>query len=81
MIVLASQSASRRAMLDAIGAERDLSWVIAEAPDQTPGLPVPTTDPPEAITVLSLVRWRRGEREVSRLATTHPHGYWLNWEG
>ncbi len=68
------------AELDLLGAEVDLSWIIAEAPAQTPGLPVPTTDPPEEITVVSLVRWRRGERDVRRLATTHPHGYWLQWE-
>jgi hypothetical protein len=67
-------------MLDRLGEERDLSWIIAEAPAQTVGLPVPTTDPPEEITVLSVVRWRRGERSVDRLATTHPHGYWLRWE-
>lgn len=67
--------------LDRIGAARDLSWIIAEAPAQTPGLPVPTTDPAEEITVVSLVRWRNGARTVRRLATTHPHGYWLRWEG
>jgi len=32
------------------------------------------------ITVLSLVRWRGGERTVQRLGRTHPHGYWLDWE-
>jgi hypothetical protein len=69
------------AELDRIGAERDLSWIIAEAPAQTPGLPVPTTDPAEEITVVSLVRWRGGRRSVARLASTHPHGYWLRWEG
>lgn len=68
------------AELDRIGAGRDLSWIIAEAPAQTPGLPVPTTDPAEEITVVSLVRWRGGDRSVQRLATTHPHGYWLRWE-
>ena len=66
--------------LDRIGVARDLSWVIAEAPAQTPGLPVPTTDPAEEVTVVSLVRWRGGRRTVQRLATTHPHGYWLRWE-
>jgi len=66
--------------LDRIGASVDLSWIIAEAPAQTPGLPVPTTDPAEEITVVSLVRWRGGRRTVQRLATTHPHGYWLRWE-
>jgi hypothetical protein len=68
------------AELDRVGAARDLSWIIAEAPAQTVGLPVPTTDEPEEITVVSLVRWRRGVRTVRRLATTHPHGYWLRWE-
>jgi hypothetical protein len=68
------------AEMDRLGSSIDLSWIIAEAPDQTPGLPVPTTDPAEAITVLSLVRWRGGERTVQRLGRTHPHGYWLDWE-
>jgi hypothetical protein len=68
------------AELDRLGSELDLSWIIAEAPSQTPGLPVPTTDPPEELTVISLVRWRGGRRTVQRLATTHPHGYWLRWE-
>jgi hypothetical protein len=66
--------------LDRIGSERDLSWVIAEAPGQTAGLPVPTTEPPEEITVVTLVRWRAGNRTVRRLGTTHPHGYWFRWE-
>ncbi len=66
--------------MDRLGAAMDLSWIIAEAPDQTHGLPVPTTDPAESITVLSLVTWRAGRRTVRRLATTHPHGYWINWE-
>lgn len=66
--------------LDRLGSEHDLSWVIAEAPAATPGLPVPTTDPPEEITVISLVRWRGGVRSVQRLGTTHPHGYWVRWE-
>jgi hypothetical protein len=68
------------AELDRLGSQRDLSWIIAEAPGQTPGLPVPTSPEPEEITVVSLVRWRAGERTVQRLATTHPHGYWLHWE-
>jgi hypothetical protein len=68
------------ATLDQLGTERDLSWIIAEAPAQTSGLPVPTTDPPEEITVISLIRWRDGRRSVQRLGTTHPHGYWVRWE-
>lgn len=83
--VLSYFSASERldyvAMLDALGAELDLSWLIAESPAQTPELPVPTTAPEaEHVTVLTLVRWRHGARSVQRLATTHPHGFWLQWE-
>lgn len=66
--------------LEELGAESDLSWVIAESPALTPELPVPTTDPAEDITVITMVRWRSGDRTVDRLATAHPHGYWLRWE-
>jgi hypothetical protein len=69
------------AELDRIGDSIDLSWLIAESPAATVGLPVPTTDPPEDITVLTMVRWRNGLRTVDRLATVHPHGYWMRWEG
>jgi len=68
------------AELDSIGASNDVSWVLAESPAETPELPIPTTAEPEQITVLSVVRWRGGTRHVHRLATTHPHGYWLRWE-
>ncbi|MGA0879255.1 MAG: DUF2332 domain-containing protein [Ilumatobacteraceae bacterium] len=67
------------AELDRLGAKFDLSWVIAESPRETPELPVPTTGA-EDITVLSLISWRAGRRTVRRLATTHPHGNWINWE-
>ena len=67
-------------LLDRIGGSRDLSWVIAESPRQTPELPVPTTVPAEDVTVVSVVTWRGGERTVRRLATAHPHGYWLHWQ-
>jgi hypothetical protein len=66
------------AQLDAIGAESDLSWVIAESPRETPELPV-LGDPSEDITVISLVTWKSGRRESIRLATAHPHGDWINW--
>lgn len=68
------------AELDRLGNVFDLSWVIAESPAETPGLPVPTEQPPEDLTVVSLVRWRRGTRSVTRLGTAHPHGYWLRWD-
>jgi hypothetical protein len=68
------------AALDRLGERFDLSWVIAESPAETPGLPVPTEQPPEVLTVVSLVTWRGGRRTVTRLGTAHPHGYWLRWD-
>lgn len=67
--------------LDDAGRTCDLSWIVAESPAQTPGLPVPTTDPPEQLTIVALARWRQGLRTVTRLATSHPHGFWMHWEG
>ncbi|MFZ9629455.1 MAG: DUF2332 domain-containing protein [Ilumatobacteraceae bacterium] len=61
-------------------ADGDLTWIVAESPAETPGLPVPTTTPPEVLTVVSVVRWRGGERTVQRIGSTHPHGYWLAWD-
>lgn len=68
------------ATLDAIGSEIDLSWLIAESPAQTPELPVLSTPESEHLTVLSLATWRGGVRRVQRLATSHPHGFWLHWQ-
>ena len=67
------------AELDRVGAERDLSWIVAESPAQAPGLPIPTTAEPEQRTAIALVTWRDGRRRVDRLGTCHPHGYWLHW--
>lgn len=67
------------AELDNVGSRRDLSWVVAESPGQTPGLPIPTAGG-EEITVISLVTWRDGARGIRRFATAHPHGSWLKWE-
>ena len=64
--------------LDQIGYERDLSWVIAESPFETPELPGHAGSD-ELITVITLVTWRQGKRNVQRLATTHPHGQWIKW--
>lgn len=66
------------AELDRIGSQSDLSWIIAESPSQTIGLPVNAPTDEDA-TVLSIVNWRRGERSSQRLARTHPHGYWIHW--
>ena len=65
--------------LERIGADRDLSWVYAEAPALIPELPN-SPDPKDAHrTVLTMVRWRKGERTVDHLATVHPHGFWMHW--
>lgn len=65
--------------LDRIGAERDLSWVYAEAPALIPELPNDPDPRGADRTVLSMVRWRNGERIVAHLATVHPHGFWMHW--
>ena len=74
------QRARYVATIDAIGAEIDLSWLVAESPALTPELPVPSSPGSEHLTVLSLAIWRDGVRTVQRLGTTHPHGFWLHWE-
>jgi hypothetical protein len=67
------------AELDRIGAERDLSWVYLEAPALIPELPTGPDPKDPHLTVLSLARWRNGERSVQHLATCHPHGFWIHW--
>jgi hypothetical protein len=67
------------AELDAIGAERDLSWVYAESPALCPGIPFPFELEHVHLTALMLVRWRNGIRTVDHLGVAHPHGYWLHW--
>ncbi len=64
--------------LNRVGSELDLSWIIAESPYETPELPGHSGSD-EIITVITLVTWRKGQRNVQRLATTHPHGHWIHW--
>ena len=64
--------------LNRVGSELDLSWIIAESPYETPELPGHGGSD-ELITVITLVTWRKGQRNVQRLATTHPHGHWIHW--
>ena len=66
--------------MDGYGRSRDLSWITAESPALTSGLPASAAAPDEDDTVVSLTAWRRGERHVSRLGVAHPHGYWLHWQ-
>ena len=65
--------------LDRIGAHRDLSWIYAEAPALIPELPIGPDPVDPHRTVLSMVRWRSGDRTVEHLATCHPHGFWIHW--
>jgi hypothetical protein len=76
-------STQRRAYLDvleAIGAERDLSWVFVEEHSSVPELPILAPDDPDVrSTFVTLVRWRNGVRTVAQLASAHPHGFSLRW--
>jgi hypothetical protein len=65
--------------LNRFGNSSDLSWVVAESPAQTPGLPIPGRAD-EHDTVVSIVRWRHGERSIDRVAVCHPHECWLHWQ-
>ncbi len=70
------------AELDGLGAERDLSLVLAEQPERVPGVPMPPRPdgrPDGAPTALVRVDWRDGARTAVRLADLHPHGPWLEW--
>jgi hypothetical protein len=67
------------AELERVGAERDLSWVYAEAPALIPELPNEPHPIDAHRTVLSMATWRNGERAVRHLATCHPHGFWMHW--
>jgi hypothetical protein len=67
------------AELERVGGERDLSWVYAEAPALIPELPTGPDPKDPDLTVVSMVRWRGGERFVDHLATVHPHGFWMHW--
>jgi len=67
------------AELDRIGSSRDLSWVYVEAPALIDGLPTGPVPKDPHRTVLSMARWRGGERTVEHLATCHPHGFWIQW--
>lgn len=67
------------AMLDCVGADRDLSWVYAESPADNDGVPFAPEVLGRTTTALGLVRWRVGERRVDHLGVAHPHGVWLHW--
>lgn len=59
------------AELDRLGSTMDLTWVAAESPAETAGLPFPAWSGEER-TVLAEARWRAGERTVRRLLHRPP---------
>ena len=66
--------------LEHIGAAGDLSWIAAEAPALTAGLPWPHEIAENWQTQLLLTTWRDGIRTVRHLAHCHPHGFWMHWQ-
>jgi hypothetical protein len=69
-------------VLDGLGAERDLTLVLAEQPALVPGLALPGRPDghPDALaTALVRFDWRDGDRTATRLADQHPHGTWIEW--
>ena len=76
----ARERAAYLSELRRIGAARDLSWVYAESPAQTPELPHPRQLAGQDMTVIGAVCWRGGEEQTRHVARAHPHGYWMHWE-
>lgn len=74
-----SEQIAYLAALDGLGRARDVSWVYLESPRLIPALPVPADEAVRDASVLTVVRWRAGDRTVEHVATAHPHGYWLHW--
>lgn len=71
------------AAVDAMGAQRDLTWLCVEHPGYAPTLPFPDAvlaagDLGGANPVVAH-EYRRGEVDRRWIATTHPHGRWLRW--
>lgn len=65
-------------LLDQLGQERDLTWIYAESPGLSPGLPFPESLREQHLTVVMQATWRDGDRTVTHLGTGHPHGYWFH---
>ena len=78
----ADRQAALLAALDEVAAERELSMVLAEHPDEIPGIPIPPR-PDGALkphpTALARIDWWNGTRVATRLADVHPHGTWIEW--
>ena len=70
------------AVLDQVGAERDVALVFAEQPERVPDLPIPARpdgQPDGRATALVRMAWDGGDRTAERLADLHPHARWMEW--
>ncbi len=70
-----------------IAASRSLSWLYAEEPYESPGLPTPPSPDPrpeeaKGATAVVLTEYTRGHSVGPwRIADMHPHGRWVHWWG
>jgi hypothetical protein len=71
------------AAVRSLGQAREVHYLYAEAPNETPGLPTPLPpDPgPTANLVTALVHVGPAGSAPVRLADMHPHGKWVRWLG
>jgi hypothetical protein len=60
-------------LLNALGAERDLTWISGEAPGVVPDLGLAQ----DVQTALGVVTFAGGAKRTSVVGTFHPHGAWL----
>jgi hypothetical protein len=71
------------ALLERLGAERDLAFVTSEYPGIAPGVASP--DRPAAAgeeggaSLVGLRTWRGGEHRSTAVAWCHAHGAWIDW--
>lgn len=70
------------ATIDALGTQRDLTWIYLEQPSETPGLPTPASaearrDPSHA--ALVAITYRTGARTCRRLADADDHVHEMRW--
>ena len=69
------------AILDRLGANRDLTWVLAESPMYSADLPWPdNVDAPRGETQLVVIAYRDACRTATLRAVMHPHGRWIKWQ-
>ena len=77
----AEQQRSLAEEVRSLGEERPVHHLYCESPFETPGLPTPSSplrrEGPDLAT--ALVHCGPDDAQPSRLADTHPHGYWIRW--